>query len=253
MISRQPDKPLVCTHCGTKIDGTAFIEKEGGLYLGEECYFRDTYLDGIVDRIEATYLATIEAFVSAIDAREHETGNHSLRVSRFAVILGYRFGMRGRDLVDLYCGALLHDIGKIGVPDAVLLKQGPLNPDEEKIMHEHPETGYRIIGHIGYLKNAATIIHAHHEHFDGSGYPRGLKGEDIPPGARVFSVADALDALTVARPYRKALQFEDATAEIRRESGSVFDPAVVDVLGSAEEELRDFVGKVPFFDLSQAG
>ncbi len=244
---RHPDKPLVCAHCGTKIEGAAFIEKEGGVYIGEECYFRDTYLDGIVDRIEATYLATIEAFVSAIDAREHETGNHSLRVSRFAVILGNAYGMRDRPLIELYCGALLHDIGKIGVPDAVLLKKGPLTAQEEKIMHEHPETGFRIIGHIGYLKNASEIIHAHHEHFDGSGYPRGLKGDDIPSGARVFSVADALDALTAARPYRKALRFEDAVAEIEKESGRVFDPAVINVLGFARDELRGFVGKVPSF------
>ncbi len=104
---------MYCRHCGAEIKGTAFIEKESGQYIGEECYFRETYLDGIIDRIEASYLATIEAFVSAIDAREHGTGNHSLRVSRFAVILGYHFGMRGRDLVDLYCGALLHDIGKV--------------------------------------------------------------------------------------------------------------------------------------------
>ncbi len=252
-MRKEADRKLVCMHCGTEIEGSAFIEKESGLYLGGECYFRDTYLDGIVDRIEAGYLATIEAFVNAIDAREHETGNHSLRVSRFAVILGYRFGMRGRDLVDLYCGALLHDIGKIGVPDAVLLKQGPLDPDEEQTMHEHPETGYRIIGHIGYLKNAATIIRAHHEHFDGSGYPRGLKGESIPTGARVFSVADALDALTVDRPYRKALGFEDAVAEIEKESGSVFDPAVVRVLDAALAELKGFVGIVPSLDIPPAG
>jgi putative nucleotidyltransferase with HDIG domain len=249
MKTGQTNKPLVCTHCGAEIKGAAFIEKENGLYLGGECYFRDTYLDGIVDRIEAAYLAMIEAFVTAIDAREHETGNHSLRVSRFAVILGYRFGMRERDLVDLYCGALLHDIGKIGVPDAILLKQGPLNAEEEKIMHEHPETGYRIIGHIGYLKNASEIIHAHHEHFDGSGYPLGLRGDNIPPGARVFSVADALDALTVERTYRKALPFEEAVAEIEKESGSVFDPAVVCILDAALDELRSFVGKQPTFNL----
>ncbi len=247
------DKPLVCMHCGTEIKGTGFIEKESGVYLGEECYFRDTYLDGIVDRIEATYLATIEAFVTAIDEREHETGSHSLRVSRFAVILGNAYGMRGRQLVDLYCGALLHDIGKIGVPDAVLLKKGPLSSEEEKIMQKHPETGFRIIGHIGYLAKAAEIIHAHHEHFDGSGYPLGLKGNDIPVGARVFSVADALDALTVERPYRTALPFERAVEEIEQESGSTFDPSVVRILGAALDELRGFVGKLPSFGLPSSG
>lgn len=244
-MPEQPDKPQACMHCGAPIKDGAFIEKEKGVFLGAECYFRDTYLDGIVDHIEATYLAMIEAFVSAIDAREHETGNHSIRVSRFAVILGNAYSMSGRSLVDLYCGALLHDVGKIGVPDAVLLKKGPLSPDEQKIMHMHPETGNRIISHIGYLSGAAEIVHAHHEHFDGSGYPLGMKGNDIPVGARVFSVADALDALTVARPYRKALPFEQAVAEIEKESGSTFDPSVVKVLGTTLDELRDFVGKLP--------
>lgn len=248
-MTEQKDKPQVCMHCGAPIEGRAFIKKEKGVYLGAECYFRDTYLDGIVDHIEATYLATIEEFVSAIDAREHETGDHSVRVSRFAVILGNAYGMSGRPLVDLYCGALLHDIGKIGVPDGVLLKKGPLAFEEKEIMHRHPETGFKIISHIGYLSGAAEIVHTHHEHFDGSGYPQGLKGNDIPVGARVFSVADALDALTVARPYRKALTFEVAVAEIEKESGSVFDPSVVKVLDTALDELRDFVGKLPSPDL----
>lgn len=112
-------------------------------------------------------------------------------------------------------------------------------------MHEHPETGYRIVHHIGYLQGAAEIIRAHHEHYDGSGYPRGLKGIDIPLGARVFSVADALDALTVTRPYREALQFESAVTQIGKESGSVFDPGMVQVLGVAREELRGFIGRLP--------
>lgn len=245
MATGQTQGPRICKHCGTEIQGNAFVENETGVYVGEECFFRETYLDGIVARIEATYLVTIEALVNAVDAREHETGNHSLRVSRLAVILGYRSGLRGRELVDLYCGALLHDIGKIGVPDAVLLKRGPLTPEEDGIMHRHPETGYGIVQHIGYLKGAAEIIRTHHEHFDGSGYPRGLRGADIPLGARVFAVADALDALTVARPYREALQFESAVAEIGRASGSVFDPGLVQVLGVAREELRGFIGRLP--------
>ena len=135
----------VCKHCGAPIQGNSYIRKEAGLFLGEECYFRDTYLDGIVAEIEVTYLATIEAFVSAIDAKEHEVGNHSLRVTQFAVMIGNKYAIQGSDLVDLYCGALLHDLGKIGIPDALLLKKGRLDAEELAIMRGHPEIGYRII------------------------------------------------------------------------------------------------------------
>lgn len=233
-----------CKHCGTPIEGKSYIEKEAGIYLGEECYFRDTYLDGIVGQIEATYLATIEAFVSALDAKEHEVGNHSLRVTQFAVIIGKEYGIRGKDLVDLYCGALLHDLGKIGIPDALLLKKGPLDAEEQTIMHRHPEIGYRIINHIGYLSKAAEIIRAHHEHYDGTGYPRGLRGVEIPAGARVFAIADMLDALTVKRPYREAVSYEEAKKDIAAASGKLFDPPAVDAFMKASDELRDFIGKI---------
>ena len=112
-------------------------------------------------------------------------------------------------------------------------------------MRLHPGTGRGIIGHIGYLAKAAEIVWSHHEHFDGSGYPRGLKGEDIPRGARIFSVADALDALTVKRPYREALSFEEAKQEIGKQSGRIFDPVVVKVLENVSEEIKDFIGKTP--------
>lgn len=245
MVTVREQSFLICKHCGAPIQGHSYIEKEAGLYLGEECYFRDTYLDGIVSGIESSYLATIEAFVSAVDAREHETGNHLFRVSRLAVILGHALGLSGQELADLYTGAILHDLGKIGVPDAILLKKGSLTPEEQRVMRLHPGTGRRIIGHIGYLAKAAEIVWSHHEHFDGSGYPRGLKGEDIPRGARIFSVADALDALTVKRPYREALSFEEAKQEIGKHSGTIFDPAVVKALESVSEEIKDFIGKMP--------
>ncbi|HET6364560.1 MAG TPA: HD domain-containing protein, partial [Nitrospirota bacterium] len=110
---------LFCPHCGAKIEGNRYIKRADGTYRCEHCYFADTHLEDVVDEIETSYLVTLEAFVSAIDAREHEVGNHSLRVTQFAMIMGHVYGITGRDLVDLYCGALLHDIGKIGVPDAV--------------------------------------------------------------------------------------------------------------------------------------
>jgi putative nucleotidyltransferase with HDIG domain len=168
-----------CPNCGTIIEKDRSIKRPDGTFRCEHCYFNDTYLEGVVSHIDIAYLVTLEAFVNAIDAHEHEVGNHSLRVTEFSLIIANACDVRGRDLVDLYCGALLHDIGKIGVPDAILHKPGPLLPDEMIAMHKHPEIGYRIIGHIGYFAKAAEIIRSHHEHFDGSGYPRGLKGEDI--------------------------------------------------------------------------
>ncbi len=243
-----PDpKPVqTCPNCGRPLEEDRYVRRRDGTYRCEHCYFADTYLDGVVERMETGYLVTLEAFVSAIDAREHEVGNHSLRVTEFSLVIGNACGIRGRDLVGLYCGSLLHDIGKIGVPDQVLLKAGPLTAEEQSIMHRHPEIGYGIIGHIGYFAAAAQIIRTHHEHFDGSGYPRGLRGEEIPHGSRVFAVADALDALTVTRPYHQAVSFNDAIEEILRSSGTIFDPTVVEAFLQASDELKEMVGRIVF-------
>jgi len=248
-----PDHMHTCPNCGTLIEENRYVMRPDGSFRCEHCYFNDTYLEGVVHHIDAAYLVTLEALVSAIDAREHEVGNHSLRVTEFSLVIANACDVRGRDLVDLYCGALLHDIGKIGVPDAVLLKTGPLTPEEQAVMHRHPEIGFGIIGHIGYFSKAAEIIRSHHEHFDGSGYPRGLKGEAIPHGARVFAVADALDALTVKRPYREALTFEGALEEIIRASGRIYDPSVLQAALSASDELKDYVGQIVFDGMDHQG
>ncbi len=233
-----------CPNCGQPIEEYRYVKRRDGTYRCEHCYFTNTYLDGVVQRMDTAYLVTLEAFVTAIDAREHEVGNHSLRVTEFSLIIGNACGVRGREMVDLYAGSLLHDIGKIGVPDAVLLKAGPFNKEERAIMQKHPEIGYRIIGHIGYFSRAAEIIRSHHEHYDGSGYPRRLKDVEIPHGARVFAIADALDALTVTRPYRKAVLFDDAIEEILPDSGRIFDPAVVEAFLKSADELKEFIGRI---------
>jgi putative nucleotidyltransferase with HDIG domain len=238
------EETLYCDHCRTEIKDGLYIRKAAGTYCCDKCYFKDTYLDGVVDEIEGTYLATIEAFVSAIDAREHEVGNHSLRVTQFALVIGHRYGKRGRDLVDLYCGALLHDIGKIGIPDAILLKKGSLTAEEHLVMERHPEIGYNIVSHIGYLSKAAEVVRSHHEHFDGTGYPKGLMGAEIPAGARVFAIADTIDALTVKRPYREAVSFREVQDKILEASGSLFDPEAVDAFMKSSEELKDFIGRI---------
>ncbi len=233
-----------CRNCGRDIEENRYVMRPDGTFRCENCYFNDTYLEGVVHYIDTAYLVTLEAFVNAIDAREHEVGNHSLRVTEFSLIIANACDVRGRDLVDLYCGALLHDIGKIGVPDAVLHKAGPLTVEEQASMRKHPEIGYGIIRNIGYFARAAEIIRNHHEHFDGTGYPRGIKGDAIPHGARVFAVADAIDALTVKRPYREALSFEEALEEIIRSAGRVYDPAVVQAALKAADELKEYVGRI---------
>jgi putative nucleotidyltransferase with HDIG domain len=180
--------------------------------------------------VEAAYNSTLYALVAALDAREHETGDHSQRVGRYTLALADRLGVPMGERHDIFRGALLHDIGKIGVPDAILLKPGPLDPSEWEEMRKHPQTGFNILKSIGFLRIPADIVLSHQERFDGSGYPRGLGGDHIPVGARIFAIADALDAMSSDRPYRKSLGFARAIEEIARQSGTQFDPRVVEAL-----------------------
>jgi putative nucleotidyltransferase with HDIG domain len=169
----------------------------------------------------------LRAVMNALDAREANTGKHSLRVQAYAVRIGRELGMSEPELEALAEGALLHDVGKIGIADIILLKTGPLDKTERAKMQEHPEIGMRILAPVSLMHEAAEIVHAHHEKYDGTGYPRGLAGEEIPLGARVFAVADVYDALTGERPYRKPLTARDAAAAVEQMSGSHFDPRVV--------------------------
>jgi HD-GYP domain-containing protein (c-di-GMP phosphodiesterase class II) len=148
-------------------------------------------------------------------------------VHGYALATAREHGLSEGELVDLAHGVLLHDIGKIGIPDSILLKPGPLTGEEWAIMRRHPEIGKRLLENISFLKGAVPIVYCHHERWDGSGYPQGLNGEAIPLGARIFSVVDAFDAMTFDRPYSKAISFDAAKTEIRRCAGSHFDPAVV--------------------------
>jgi putative nucleotidyltransferase with HDIG domain len=174
--------------------------------------------------VEASYASTLSALVAALDAREHETSDHSQRVVRYTLAIAERLGVPEADRPDIARGALLHDIGKIGVPDAILLKPGPLLPSEWEEMRRHPQTGYTILQSIPFLQRAAEIVLSHQEKFDGTGYPRQLAGEAIPLGARIFAIADTLDAITSDRPYRKGGPIEKARDEIRRFTGTQFDP-----------------------------
>jgi len=186
--------------------------------------------------------ATLIALRGLIAARDTGTGSHSERVRVYAMCLARAHRMGEADLRDLEYGVILHDIGKIGIPDSILLKPGPLTPEEWKVMRTHPEVGRRLVENIPFLAGAVPIVYHHHERWDGHGYPEGLSGESIPLGARIFAVADALDAMTYDRPYSRAVTLEAARAEISRCAGTHFDPAVVDsfmtIPPSTLEELR---------------
>jgi putative two-component system response regulator len=173
------------------------------------------------------YEATIEGWSHAMDLRDHETEGHSRRVTELTVKLAKEYGMDDDELIQIKRGSLLHDMGKLGIPDQILHKPGPLTDDEWVIMKKHPKLAFDMIYPVEYLRPALDIPYCHHEKWDGTGYPRGLKGEDIPLPARLFAVVDVWDALTSERPYRPPWNEEDVLKFIREQSGQHFDPDVV--------------------------
>ncbi len=184
-------------------------------------------VEELFNRLTFSYQTTLEALATALDTRDTETLGHSLRVASYTVAVARRMGVTDPELTDIYRGALLHDVGKIGIPDAILRKPGKLTPEEWVEMRKHPEIGYRILQGINFLEAAREVVLSHQESYDGSGYPRGLKGKEIPLGARIFAVVDTLDAMTSDRPYRRALTHQAARDEILKYSGTQFDPDVV--------------------------
>jgi putative nucleotidyltransferase with HDIG domain len=179
------------------------------------------------DELSQAYDSTIEGWSHALDLRDKETEGHTQRVAKMTLKLAKAMGLSDKELVHVHRGALLHDIGKMGVPDEILLKPGPLTEAEWKIMRQHPQLAYEMLAPIMYLKLALDIPYCHHEKWDGSGYPQGLQGERIPLAARIFAVVDVYDAVTSDRPYRKAWSKEKALEHIQSGSGSHFDPQVV--------------------------
>jgi len=187
--------------------------------------------------LEQSYDYTLEALGGALDAKDAETEGHCQRVTAFTITIAKAMGVDSSLLRQIARGAFLHDIGKMGVPDQILRKPGPLTAQEREIMRRHCDIGYAVLERIPFLKEAAEIVLAHQEFYDGTGYPRGLRGEEIPLGARIFAVADTLDAMISDRPYRKALPISAAREEIERFSGTQFDPQVVKVFLAQPEQL----------------
>jgi putative nucleotidyltransferase with HDIG domain len=184
--------------------------------------------------LEGTYEATLQALVTALDLRDNETHGHSYRVVEYAVEVAEAMGVVEPDLSWIRRGAILHDVGKIGVRDAILRKPGKLTAVEWEEMRRHPEMGFQMLKHIPFLEPALDIVLHHQERYDGTGYPHGLRGEQIPLGARIFAVVDTFDAMSSDRPYRTALGLDQVRDEIARCSGTQFDPRVVDAFLSIE-------------------
>jgi putative nucleotidyltransferase with HDIG domain len=181
------------------------------------------------ERLEETFLETIIALANAVDARDSYTGDHSQRMADLCVQIGSEMGLPKDQIEALHWASILHDIGKIGVPDEILNKKGSLNKNEWIIMKEHPITGAEIVAPVKYLEPVSPIIRAHHERYDGTGYPYGLAGENIPLGARIMAVVDAYIAICDERIYSESHTHEEAIAELRRSSGTQFDPEIVDI------------------------
>ena len=190
--------------------------------------------------LQHTYYATVNSLSVAVEAKDEYTAGHLLRVTRYGLAMMRVIAPEVVAIDRQYeYGFMLHDIGKLGVPDSILRKQGPLTDDEWTIMRLHPEIGRRILAGIPFLTAASEIVFTHHERWDGKGYPRGLRGDEVPLGARVFAIADSFDAMTSDRPYRAAMPIDDAIEELHRNSGSQFWPGAIDAFVQMPREVME--------------
>lgn len=215
-----------------------FARDVGEVYRRER--ERAEELERALAQLRSQYLETVRTLAFVVEAKDAYTGQHLERCRVYGMATMHALGIAG-DYPDAEYGFLLHDAGKVGIPERILNKPGPLTAAEWRVMRTHPLIGYQMVAGIPFLETAAKVIRCHHEMFDGSGYPEGLKGEEIPLAARVFSVCDAFDAMTTDRPYRAALPIDHAAGEIERMAGTQFDPDVVEVFVPLCERLRPAV------------
>lgn len=228
---------VACSICGATSPDRQYHRRRDQ-YTCEHCLLDSRkQIAGLVD--DHPYEDFAEALAAALDLRERETGLHSKRVASHTLILARNHYTDASTLREIYWGSLLHDIGKIGVPDSILLKPGRLSDDEWNVMRLHPAHGSHILEKLPFFSLAGEIVLCHEERYDGSGYPRALRGDAIPLPARLFAVIDTLDAMTFDRPYRRALPFDTAKTEIIKMSGSQFDPVAVETFLQEEQLLRE--------------
>lgn len=215
-----------------KLENLAYQTKLESLVAARTDLLRQALSD-----LERSYDITLEALGDALDLKDAETEGHSKRVTGFTIAIARAMDLPHDKIRVIARGAFLHDVGKMAIPDAILRKPGRLSPEEQAIMQQHALLGYQILRKIPFLHEAADIVYSHQERFDGSGYPRGLKGDQIPLGARIFAVADTFDAVTSDRPYRAAQSMPSGRREIERQSGTQFDPEIVQVFESIPERI----------------
>jgi len=187
-------------------------------------------------QLRDSYMATVRALANAVERRDAYTGKHAERVAAYGLEIARAAGLRLADLPEIEFGFLLHDIGKVGVPDAILFKPAPLNEEERRLMERHPVIGWEILRDIDFLGEAKAVVRSHHERWDGEGYPDRLTGDDIPVAARIFAVADTLDALTTDRPYRPGRTFAVAREILREGAGTQFDPAAIAAYDQVDDD-----------------
>jgi cyclic di-GMP phosphodiesterase len=214
------------------------------LHLEEMVAERTKQIVAALKLVERSYEDTLEALGAAIDLRDAATEGHSRRVCRFALEIAKAMGLSEAHHKTIAMGAYLHDIGKLALPDGILLKPGPLTTEERVFMQQHVQTGYDLVKQIPFLADASELVRTHHERYDGSGYLRGLKAEQIPIGARIFAVADTLDAIASDRPYRSALPFEVRFRVIHTESGRLYDPQVTAAFFSLPKETWPTIARI---------
>jgi len=215
-----------------RMENQAYQNKLEGLVKA-----RTQQLEKAMADLERSYDITLQALGGALDMKDAETEGHSKRVTAFTIAIARAMGVSKEEISVIARGAFLHDIGKMAIPDAILRKPAALDPDETAIVREHCYRGFQILRNIPFLAEAAEIVYSHQERWDGTGYPRGLKGEEIPLGARIFSIADTLDAITSDRPYRPAQSVSAALKEIKAWRGRQFDPKIVDTFLDMPENI----------------
>jgi putative nucleotidyltransferase with HDIG domain len=215
-----------------KLENQAYQTKLESLVAARTDMLRRALTD-----LERSYDITLEALGDALDLKDAETEGHSKRVTAFTIAIARAMELPHDHIRIIARGAFLHDVGKMAIPDAILRKPGRLSPEEQEIMRRHALLGYRMLRRIPFLRDAADIVYSHQERFDGSGYPRGLKGDQIPLGARIFAIADTFDAITSDRPYRAAQSIPAGRREIERHSGRQFDPEIVQTFLSISERI----------------
>ena len=241
-------KPIDFAHLSEVVDRALNYRR---LMISNTLYQRDlektvreksAALARAMEQFKMSYNFTLEALIAMLDAKAHETGIHSTRVRDLSMVLARHLNLSERDVEVIGRGALLHDIGKIAIPDSILHKAGPLTEEERRVMRTHPEIGYRILRSSPFLEESAEIVRSHHEWFDGTGYPRGLKGEAICLGARIFAIVDAYDAMRSGRVYNKSKSAGDTIQEIRKFSGRQFDPKMVEAFLTCQPQMDDVGG-----------